>query len=859
MRIPRFITILALSAFAACGQDNLLGPLGSEPTPAEPAAAQPAEVSADVTPGTGPTVVTDKADYMPGETAQITGSGFGASEDVTIYLFENPHTHDITPWIVTTDGQGGFTTSYLIEDHDLGVRFHLEAIGTTSGLIASADFSDNISIDWVTLNGTQLDCTGSVFGGTYGCTSVSVTGGATIAVDVQADTWYFFFGNGYWKSTEYEIEGQSPVCVPFPGGPTTPTSNVHHTFNITAPAVVGNYDLSIRVNDSADCSGSDEDNVDAYDDVHIHFGPFNYDYIVSAIHVTSAGSVNQPPDLTAPSNQTTPWGNQVSFTATATDPDVGDQLTYSLGSTPSPPSGAAINGTSGAFTWTPGMSDIGSHTIQVCVTDDGTPPMSDCETFNVDVGKRATMLVYGGDTSGQWSSDASLSATLTDNSGGSMQGGGISGKTVGFTLGSQSTSGSTNGSGVATATLNLTQVPGSYTMASSFAGDSYYLSSSDSDPFSIGQRPTALVYGGSTNGQYSDDATLSATLTDAGTGSANGSALENKTIGFTLGSQSTSASTNASGVASTDLTITQPAANTTIVSSFAGDTYYASSGDSDPFKIWAEHTTILEGSDNPSAISLPGGGATSFDLDFSVKEANPEPNPQDGAHAGNIALLSLSAQLSPVGGGGNIIGSCVDAVTGSGYSAMNAFTCSFSGVPVEAYTVEVAIGAYAGDGGAYYKGMYESALTVYDPDAGFPSGGGRILLDGDNLTWGVGFGQAGRKKLKGNIVAVRHFADGGFCRTKSQDLGAAAISGNVATFAGKANYVCVDGDGNEYDGKGNLNLTGYMEDVQEPGKGFDRFWVSVYGAILMPAPASANAEVLVGGNVQVPHLTGHNR
>ena len=94
---------------------------------------------------------------------------------------------------------------------------------------------------------------------------------------------------------------------------------------------------------------------------------------------------NQPPVLAEISDQTTAEGTTLSLTASATDPDVpADTLTYSLDT--GFPSGAHINPTTGQFTWTPNESQSpGTHTIVVRVTDNGTPSLSDTETFTVTV------------------------------------------------------------------------------------------------------------------------------------------------------------------------------------------------------------------------------------------------------------------------------------------------------------------------------------------------------------------------------------------------------------------------------------------------------------------------------------------
>jgi len=68
----------------------------------------------------------------------------------------------------------------------------------------------------------------------------------------------------------------------------------------------------------------------------------------------------------------------LSYTYTATDPE-GDDVTFSL---VDPPDGAAINSSTGAFTWTPTYEQAGSYTIVVSVTD-GTAAVSDTAVVTV--------------------------------------------------------------------------------------------------------------------------------------------------------------------------------------------------------------------------------------------------------------------------------------------------------------------------------------------------------------------------------------------------------------------------------------------------------------------------------------------
>jgi PKD domain/Secretion system C-terminal sorting domain len=88
----------------------------------------------------------------------------------------------------------------------------------------------------------------------------------------------------------------------------------------------------------------------------------------------------------------------MTFTATASDPDVPAQaLTFSLGGF-FPPGGAAIDATSGAFTWTPDV--IGSFPVTIVVKDDGSPVRADAVTFYATILRAAPTADAGGPYAG---------------------------------------------------------------------------------------------------------------------------------------------------------------------------------------------------------------------------------------------------------------------------------------------------------------------------------------------------------------------------------------------------------------------------------------------------------------------------
>jgi len=93
------------------------------------------------------TVQTDKADYAPGETAQITGAGFAPGEEVTLQVIHTNGTDEggagHSPWGVTADSAGGFSTWWYVDpDDSAGGSFLLTAVGGTSGLTAQTTFTD---------------------------------------------------------------------------------------------------------------------------------------------------------------------------------------------------------------------------------------------------------------------------------------------------------------------------------------------------------------------------------------------------------------------------------------------------------------------------------------------------------------------------------------------------------------------------------------------------------------------------------------------------------------------------------------------------------------------------------------------
>lgn len=311
------------------------------------------------------------------------------------------------------------------------------------------------------------------------------------------------------------------------------------------------------------------------------------------------------------------------------------------------------------------------------------------------------------------------------------------------------------------------------------------------------------------------------------------------------------------GVASYTYAIDKAAGAYVVTACFTSSSaYFGNSGaDDGSLTVSAENATVTE--DNYPDYAVIGDAVT---FNFDVSETNPETNAdQSLVLPGDLNNATAEVVLSPVGGGGNVTVACTPgAVSGTGYGQVRPFQCSTSNLDVDAYEVTTSVT------GGYYTGSDDATLTIYDPSLGFPSGGGTFVLDGEKVNFGFSFALQGNGKnatQRGHILVMRHRANGDVCRVKSNQLGPAAVNqaNAVATFSGKANYVCTTPDGVTYDGAGNLDLYGWVQDNGQPGSSSsgtpDEFWVNVEttnSTLAMPTPAADNAQPLTGGDIQVP-------
>lgn len=120
------------------------------------------------------TLTSDRDDYLPGETAVLTGTGFEPGElvDLSISiedLVSGEHVGDYAFTQINADQQGGFVVDYLVPQEASDKQIIAVALGMTSGRAATATFWDgNIGVHNVNFAATGLPS----------ATSVAVSGNA---------------------------------------------------------------------------------------------------------------------------------------------------------------------------------------------------------------------------------------------------------------------------------------------------------------------------------------------------------------------------------------------------------------------------------------------------------------------------------------------------------------------------------------------------------------------------------------------------------------------------------------------------------------------------------------------------------
>jgi hypothetical protein len=158
-------------------------------------------------------------------------------------------------------------------------------------------------------------------------------------------------------------DGGAPVlsASPLPAGATfSDAGDGSGLFEWTPGAgQLGNHAVTFRATDGGTPPASDSENV-----------------------TLTIGTVNAPPVLAQIGRRSTRVGQPLHVAISATDTD-GDTLAFQATGVPAGASFVDAGGGTATLDWTPTAGDVGSRTVTLTVTDDGAPPESDSESFEL--------------------------------------------------------------------------------------------------------------------------------------------------------------------------------------------------------------------------------------------------------------------------------------------------------------------------------------------------------------------------------------------------------------------------------------------------------------------------------------------
>ncbi|HZS52607.1 MAG TPA: YDG domain-containing protein, partial [Bryobacterales bacterium] len=296
------------------------------------------------------TVMTDKADYQPGDTVLITGSGWTPGETVTLNIVESPDDgdgpHVLTP---TADPAGNISAQFPIEANDIGIAFTLTATGGTSGLTAQTTFTDTTHLKAIKVLGAQTP--NPVVAGN------SATYGTTASNSIEVD----FNGNGSCPVTLSATGLPTGATAAFaPGSLTgTGTSSLFSllTINTTTALSGGTYSFTVR----ADATGGDCPSESATASASLVVSTATTTSVVSSLNPSTYGTgVSFTATVTRTAGTGTPTGS-VQFKIDGSP--FGSPVP--LGAPTTPTSATAVSGSTSTL-------KAGSHTITAEYTPSGS-------------------------------------------------------------------------------------------------------------------------------------------------------------------------------------------------------------------------------------------------------------------------------------------------------------------------------------------------------------------------------------------------------------------------------------------------------------------------------------------------------
>jgi hypothetical protein len=438
----------------------------------------------------------------------------------------------------------------------------------------------------------------------------------------------------------------------------------------------------------------------------------------AALDVRSSAAVVGEGIVLSPTSATNNVGQSHTLTATVQDnngnPIQGVTVHFQVTSGPNAgTSGDATSDSSGKAQFTYTSGNAGTDHIVASFTDSqGKSFTSNEVTKTWQAGQqKPTSTTYTGGGTVQYSDPVTLSGTLLDTS--VTPNLGVAGKQLDFTLGTQTAHASpTDASGNASTSLVVTQMPGSVTtVGTAFAGDASYLTSSDSDPFSITKEDCTLTYSGDT---LVPPATMTTLAADMGEPDSSLGDRSNKTVTFAvtdaaLNTQTFTAATDATGHASTSVALPDGVYGVSV--SFAGDDFYL------PCATATDTLVTVEA----AAAKVTGGGWIAIGTGRTSFGFNAIPI-AGGGFRGQFQLRSNS-------GKNRFHGSVVSSLSSSGNTAIWSGTGRWNGQ--SGYTYSVSVVDNGSSGG---KRGDTISITVSSPSTVVYSTGAPQLLKGGNIT-----------------------------------------------------------------------------------------------------------------------------
>jgi hypothetical protein len=161
------------------------------------------------------TLVSDKDDYAPGETAYLTGAGFLENEMIDLSIsIDDPasgyHVSDYEWTQFATDANGSFVAQYVVPEEAADMFLTATAMGLASGRIAIATFTDHPPSNFtaasaaMTLSGSTVSLSVSVTqtgGSATVITGVKASGATANGVSLVLSGPGTANGNGTWSGS----------------------------------------------------------------------------------------------------------------------------------------------------------------------------------------------------------------------------------------------------------------------------------------------------------------------------------------------------------------------------------------------------------------------------------------------------------------------------------------------------------------------------------------------------------------------------------------------------------------------------------------------------------------------------------